>query len=172
MHGSPPQVPLVTGGDHLVLYDGVCGLCNRLLHFLLSTIAAVCSRSLRSKVQRSRDGQAVRRRPGRTLMSFCVVADYHTNRAQLFSRSRAALFVAGELGWPWRRRSCPGFADRDPGPRVRRRRQKPLSRVRPSRTMPDSAAGGQRPLHRVKRPSPGLNERRTTFRTAERLPQF
>ena len=36
------------------------------------------------------------------LTSFCVVAEYQTNRAQLLSRSRAALFVAGELGWPWK----------------------------------------------------------------------
>jgi predicted DCC family thiol-disulfide oxidoreductase YuxK len=36
------------------------------------------------------------------LTSFCVVTEYQTNRAQLLSRSRAALFVAGELGWPWK----------------------------------------------------------------------
>ncbi|MGH9147073.1 MAG: thiol-disulfide oxidoreductase DCC family protein, partial [Vicinamibacterales bacterium] len=29
------QVPSDVEGDHLVLYDGVCGLCSHLLQFLL-----------------------------------------------------------------------------------------------------------------------------------------
>jgi predicted DCC family thiol-disulfide oxidoreductase YuxK len=102
MHGSPSQVPLVTGGDHLVLYDGVCGLCNRLLRFLLEhdRRGVFTFASLQSAV-----GAGMVKQFGGdpdTLTSSCVVAEYQTNRAQLFSRSRAALFVAGELGWPWK----------------------------------------------------------------------
>jgi predicted DCC family thiol-disulfide oxidoreductase YuxK len=36
------------------------------------------------------------------LTSFYVLANYRTGRARMFSRSSAALFVAGELGWPWK----------------------------------------------------------------------
>ena len=36
------------------------------------------------------------------LTSFYVLANYRTDRARMFSRSSAALFVAGELGWPWK----------------------------------------------------------------------
>jgi predicted DCC family thiol-disulfide oxidoreductase YuxK len=36
------------------------------------------------------------------LTSFHVVANFRTDRARLLSRGRAALFVAGELGWPWK----------------------------------------------------------------------
>jgi predicted DCC family thiol-disulfide oxidoreductase YuxK len=36
------------------------------------------------------------------LSSFHVVANYRANHAQMFSRSRAALFVASQLGWPWK----------------------------------------------------------------------
>jgi predicted DCC family thiol-disulfide oxidoreductase YuxK len=36
------------------------------------------------------------------LMSFYVVADYESNHARILERSRAALFVARELGWPWK----------------------------------------------------------------------
>jgi predicted DCC family thiol-disulfide oxidoreductase YuxK len=36
------------------------------------------------------------------LTSFYVVANYRADRARMFSRSGAALFVAGELGWPWK----------------------------------------------------------------------
>src|SRR5436190_22201522 len=32
----PAQAPSNSQGAHLVLYDGVCGLCSRLLQFLLS----------------------------------------------------------------------------------------------------------------------------------------
>ena len=36
------------------------------------------------------------------LTSFYVLANYRTGQARMFSRSSAALFVAGELGWPWK----------------------------------------------------------------------
>jgi predicted DCC family thiol-disulfide oxidoreductase YuxK len=36
------------------------------------------------------------------LTSFYVVANYRTGHARIFSRSSAALFVAGELAWPWK----------------------------------------------------------------------
>ncbi len=41
------------------------------------------------------------------LASFRVLANYRTTQIQFLSRSSAALFVAGELGWPWR---AAGFA--------------------------------------------------------------
>src|SRR5207248_7129853 len=36
------------------------------------------------------------------MTSFYVVADYQTAASRVFTRSDAALFVAGALGWPWR----------------------------------------------------------------------
>jgi predicted DCC family thiol-disulfide oxidoreductase YuxK len=89
-------------GAHLVLYDGVCGLCGRLLQFLLRhdrrrvfSFASLQSAVGRSIVERSGGNPA-------ELTSFYVVADYQTAAARVFSRSDAALFVAGALGWPWR----------------------------------------------------------------------
>ena len=102
MAGAPSQVPPVTEGAHLVLYDGVCGLCSRVLHFLLAhdrrrvfTFASLQSAAGRDMVERFGGNPD-------ELTSFGVVADYRTNRARMFIRSRAALFVAGELGWPWK----------------------------------------------------------------------
>lgn len=89
-------------GDHLVLYDGVCGLCDRLLQFLIEhDRRGVFSFA---SLQSSAGARMVERFGGkpRELTSFCVVLDYRTNRARMLSRSRAALFVAGELGWPWK----------------------------------------------------------------------
>lgn len=89
-------------GAHLVLYDGVCGLCNRLLQFLLARDrrAVFAFAPLQSATGRS----TVERYGGNPdeLTSFFVLADYRTDRARLFGRGRAALFVAGELGWPWK----------------------------------------------------------------------
>ncbi len=101
MAGSPAQVPPTSEGTHLVLYDGVCGLCNRLLQFLLAhdRRAVFTFASLQSPVGRA----TVERHGGNPndLDSFHVVANYRANDAQMFSRSGAALFVAGQLGWPW-----------------------------------------------------------------------
>jgi predicted DCC family thiol-disulfide oxidoreductase YuxK len=87
---------------HLVLYDGVCGLCSRLLQFLLRhdrrrvfSFAALQSAVGQSIVEQSGGN------PGE-LMSFYVVADYQTAASRVFTQSDAALFVAGALGWPWR----------------------------------------------------------------------
>jgi predicted DCC family thiol-disulfide oxidoreductase YuxK len=102
MTGSPAQVPSAAEGVHLVLYDGVCGLCNRLLQFLLTHDhrAVFAFASLQSVT-----GRAIVERFGgnpHELTSFYVLANYRTGHARIFSRSSAALFVAGELGWPWK----------------------------------------------------------------------
>jgi predicted DCC family thiol-disulfide oxidoreductase YuxK len=96
---QPPSDPQQ---GHLVLYDGVCGLCNRLLQFLLrhDHRRVFSFASLQSDI-----GQSIVVRSGRNpgeLTSFYVVADYQTAASRVFTRSNAALFVAAELGWPWK----------------------------------------------------------------------
>jgi predicted DCC family thiol-disulfide oxidoreductase YuxK len=102
MTGSPAQGPSAAEGAHLVLYDGVCGLCNRLLQFLLKhdrravfTFASLQSPTGRAMVERCGGNP-------QELTSFYVLANYRTGHARMFSRSSAALFVAGELAWPWK----------------------------------------------------------------------
>jgi predicted DCC family thiol-disulfide oxidoreductase YuxK len=102
MAGSPAQVPPLTEGAHLVRYDGVCGLCSRLLQFLLKhdRRAVFTFASLQSAV-----GRALVERFGgdpNELTSFYVLANYRADDARMFSRNSAALFVAGELGGPWK----------------------------------------------------------------------
>lgn len=102
MAGSPAQPPSVPEGAHLVLYDGVCGLCSRLLQFLLKhdRRAVFTFASLQSPVGRTMIGRFGG--DPNELASFHVLANYRAKDARLFSRSSAALFVAGELGWPWK----------------------------------------------------------------------
>jgi predicted DCC family thiol-disulfide oxidoreductase YuxK len=102
MAHPPAQAPSDAQGAHLVLYDGVCGLCDRLLQFLLrhDRRAVFSFASLQSATGKA----TVARRGGNPedLTSFYVVADFRTPEARVFTRSDAALFVAGQLGWPWK----------------------------------------------------------------------
>src|SRR5882672_5292527 len=89
-------------GDHLLLYDGVCGLCSRLLQFVLPRdrrrvfdFASLQSPTGRAVIERAGGN------PGE-LTSFYVVEKYRTPDARVIARSRAALFVAAALGWPWK----------------------------------------------------------------------
>lgn len=89
-------------GVHLVLYDGVCGLCNRMLRFLLKhdRRAVFVFASLQSAV-----GRSLLERGGGdadALATFYVLPDYRSEHVRVLDRSRAALFVAGALGWPWK----------------------------------------------------------------------
>lgn len=102
MFDSELQVALGAEGAHLVLYDGVCGLCRRLLQLLLVRDRARIFKfaSLQSPI-----GRAAVQRAGRDpddLTSFYVVANYRTPESRVLSKGRAALFVARVLGWPWR----------------------------------------------------------------------
>ena len=96
------QAGSATEGAHLVLYDGVCGLCSRLLQFLFKhdrravfVYAALQSATGRATVQRFGGNPD-------ELTTFYVLADYRTDGARLLTRSSAALFVAREMGWPWK----------------------------------------------------------------------
>src|SRR4029453_6823322 len=94
--------PSGSEGTHLVLYDGVCALCNGLVQFLLTHDRRGIFRfaSLQSAI-----GQAIVKRFGgnpEDLTSFYMVANYRTDKAKALTRSRAALFVISELGWPWK----------------------------------------------------------------------
>jgi predicted DCC family thiol-disulfide oxidoreductase YuxK len=87
---------------HLVLYEGVCGLCDGLVRFLLEhdargifTFASLQSGVAKDLVERFGADP-------NELSSLYVVADYRGSRTRMFRRSSAALFLAAQLGWPWR----------------------------------------------------------------------
>jgi predicted DCC family thiol-disulfide oxidoreductase YuxK len=92
-------------GEHLVLYDGVCGLCNRLNRFVLQRdVSAVFDfASLQSAA-----GRSAMQRFGKdpdVLDTVYVVTNYRLDRAALLSKARAALFVIKTIGgrWTWLR---------------------------------------------------------------------
>jgi len=89
-------------GRHLLLFDGHCGLCTAFVQFVLPRDRAGIFRfaSLSSP-----DGRAMVTRHGGDaddMSTVYVVADYRSAEARPLTRSRAALFVLGALGWPWK----------------------------------------------------------------------
>ena len=102
MTDSTPQAAGGGTGQHLLLYDGVCGLCDHLVQFMLAhdTQGAFDFAPLQSAT-----GRAAVVREGRdpdVLTSFYVVRDYRGGAARTLAKGRAAIFVARTLGWPWR----------------------------------------------------------------------
>jgi predicted DCC family thiol-disulfide oxidoreductase YuxK len=102
MTDSPVQGPAGGGGQHLLLYDGVCGLCDHLVQFVLAhdprgvfDFAPLQSGTGRAAVAREGGDPDA-------LTSFYVVRDYRTANPRSLVKGRAALFVGGALGWPWR----------------------------------------------------------------------
>ena len=102
MPGVDVQGSPTPSGRHLLLYDGVCGLCNGL-------IQAVLAGDRRSEFHfaalQSSVAAAVLDRFGgdpHDLDTFHVVADYRSGPSRHLTRGRAVLFVMTRLGWPWR----------------------------------------------------------------------
>jgi predicted DCC family thiol-disulfide oxidoreductase YuxK len=88
-------------GEHLILYDGVCGLCNRVTAFVLprDTRHAFDFASLQSDV-----GRAMAHQFGRNadeLDTFYIIANYRTSSPALRDKANAALFLVKALGAPW-----------------------------------------------------------------------
>jgi predicted DCC family thiol-disulfide oxidoreductase YuxK len=103
MAGSTKPPPAPAGrGRHLVLYDGVCGFCNRMNQFVLARDArgVFDFASLQSAT-----GHRIVERFGRNaadLDTFYVVENYRSAAPSLLSKSSAALFVLSAIGGAWR----------------------------------------------------------------------
>ncbi|MCE0491875.1 DCC1-like thiol-disulfide oxidoreductase family protein [Pantoea sp. Mb-10] len=91
------SLPFMHAGEHVILYDGVCKLCNAWVRFLLR-------RSLSPRIRfaaiQSEKGQALLRAvglPGETLHTLVLInSNGHWLRAQAVCRAMA------HMPWPWR----------------------------------------------------------------------
>ena len=86
----------------IILYDGVCGLCNRLNQFTLSRDKRGVFRF--AALQSSFARELLTRHDANPddLDTFYVVTDHGGAAERLRSRARAALYVLRVLGGPWR----------------------------------------------------------------------
>jgi predicted DCC family thiol-disulfide oxidoreductase YuxK len=83
---------------NLVLYDGECGLCDRLVQFLLrhDKRGVLSYAPLQGETARPFVGD----QPALDTMMFVERADDGSTR--VFVRSRGAFRILGKLGWFWR----------------------------------------------------------------------
>ena len=110
MTSSSAQHPPTSPALHLILYDGVCGLCNGFVQFVLKHDRRRLFHfaSLQSAV-----GEATLQRFGShsdDLSTVSVVVDYQGPAGQRLTKGRAVLFVMTSLGWPWRAAAWLGVA--------------------------------------------------------------
>ena len=88
-------------GRHLILYDGVCGLCNRTNQFVLTRDRqGVFDFAAQQSVTGQEHLQRIGADPA-ALTTLYVIAGYRTAAPQLLSRARAVLFILGHVGRPW-----------------------------------------------------------------------
>ena len=86
----------------IILYDGVCGLCNRLVQFVLKRDRADYFRF--ASLQSDMAGTLLRRhdRDPHDLDTVYVVVDYGQSTERLLARSDAILFLLKQLGGVWK----------------------------------------------------------------------
>lgn len=87
---------------HLVLYDGVCGLCDHFVQFLLRIDRGD---RLRFAALQGAIGSEILKQAGRSagaLSTVLVVADYQQREQRLLDRSEAALFAVASAGGVYR----------------------------------------------------------------------
>jgi predicted DCC family thiol-disulfide oxidoreductase YuxK len=97
-----PQPTRRAPGRHLLLFDGLCGLCARSVEFV---VAHDRHRVFDVASLESPMGQAVTDRAGAVpgdRSTFYAVADYRGATSRPLTKARAALFVLDALGWPWK----------------------------------------------------------------------
>jgi predicted DCC family thiol-disulfide oxidoreductase YuxK len=90
-----------TESNPILLYDGVCGLCNRLTGFILKRDKR--DRFRFAPLQSDFAAQLLRRHGAdpHDLDTVYVVLDYGKQSERLLARSEAILNIAGELGGIW-----------------------------------------------------------------------
>src|SRR5262249_42478385 len=101
MTAEPHGERAASAGYTLVLYDGVCGLCNRLVAFLLKHDDRDQFRFAPLQREFARN---VLRRHGLNASDFdtvVVVADFGRPTERAFTRSEAALCAIGRVGGIW-----------------------------------------------------------------------
>ena len=83
---------------HLVLYDGVCGLCNRAVRFVLRHDRKV---EFEFASMQSETGRKILEANGCSpdeLDTFVLIVNFESDSETVLSRSDAASFIARELG--------------------------------------------------------------------------
>jgi predicted DCC family thiol-disulfide oxidoreductase YuxK len=105
MHTEPQH-------KHLILFDGVCALCNGFVQFVLRRDREALFDFAPLQGDLGRRWTTAEQQDANSMTSMIVVREYRASPTPL-ERGEAAIFVVGALGWPWRIFSvlsyCPRF---------------------------------------------------------------
>jgi len=85
----------------LVFYDGVCGLCDRFVQFVLARDPVGRIRFAQLQGDLARRELIPHGHDPADLDSVFVIADWQTPRQRVLARSRAVLHAVSRLGGPW-----------------------------------------------------------------------
>lgn len=94
---SPKSETTIT----LVFYDGVCGLCNRLVQFLLKRDSRGVLRFAQLQGDLARKELVAHGYDPADLDSVFVIADWGSSRQRVLKTSRAVLHASSRLGGAW-----------------------------------------------------------------------
>jgi predicted DCC family thiol-disulfide oxidoreductase YuxK len=99
---EPGNALMSETGKHLILYDGVCNLCNGMVRFVLSRDRGGI---FRIDPLQSTMGRGVLEELGHEpsdLDTIVVITDFESPGRNALTRSTATLFILAKLGWPWK----------------------------------------------------------------------
>lgn len=87
-------------GSDIILYDGICGLCDHFVRF----VAPRSQKFLFAPLQGSFAATTLKRHgvTASECSAVYLIRGFQTPEESLLSRSRAILYVCRVLGWPWR----------------------------------------------------------------------
>src|SRR5688572_27023725 len=88
-------------GRHLILYDGVCGLCNQLVVEVLTRDPKGLFHFASLQSAKGRSLVALHGQNPDVLDNMYVLTDHNGPSPRLLARASAALFVVGRLDSPW-----------------------------------------------------------------------
>lgn len=108
----PAGASAAASGHPILLYDGVCGLCNRLVQFILRRDAEGVFRF--ASLQSGLAGRILARHgaDARDLDTVYVVVDYELPEEQMLPRSDAVIFILRQMGAAELRSARPGLRPR------------------------------------------------------------
>jgi predicted DCC family thiol-disulfide oxidoreductase YuxK len=93
---------VVPTGSAVLLYDGVCGLCNRLVRFVLARDPEGRVRFAPLQSAFAREALSRHGENAENLDTVFLITGFGTPSERVFQRSRAVLRVLEELPAPWR----------------------------------------------------------------------
>ena len=86
----------------VILYDGVCGLCDRSVRFVLKHDRIGIFRFAPLQGHFAEEAMARHGRQASQLEAMCVVIAAKSAPERLLCKADAAIFILRQMNWPWR----------------------------------------------------------------------